>query len=849
MKLFSLVIVACLVTFSAIAGTPTRTVDARSILTTPMPSKDIRAQSFESYRFALNVESARQAFADGPATLQLMNFPVSTMGAQTLNLVRTRAVVDANSKILVGRKGGMKPITVEPVISYKGTVNGDPETMVSLHYTRGDLTGFIQLSDGQKLNVGPEYTSLATPQAVPHMVVPESMILSKGNQFTCGAESLPSNPATDGRHMLESAVKNGEQAQAEYLREVKLALEVNQDLWQKMQNQGKSDEQIMGYFIKVVACLSQVYEQEVDATFYITLIQMYTKEFETPYTKNGLDPGSLLGEFSLNWSNNYNDVDRHLAHLFTMQIQQGGLFIGGIAYGGQSGSRLCNKGDQGGYGVSTMYGDQAPMPGDPTRSNAFTWDIFVIAHEMGHNVGAPHTHNCFWNPPVDTCQLQSDNTDACFNTGKRVRPGTIMSYCHLVNGSTTPLTFGTRVATRMKSWVAGSCAQAPAKATVRITSPRGAQSLTVNADVEVRWASARVSALTMEYSADNGSAWTTVKTGINAADRSYMWKVPAMNTSQLLLRLVSDEDASVADTTLATYSVSLPLILITPTGGERIAGGSTFTIRWSKTAAVGNCDLFYSKDAGKSWESITTGVLGATFDWTVPSIVSDSVMVRVRQSSGSIQSTGGTFSIGEPRFSMLIPVTSGTLCNNFVNQFRWSGDFIDRIRIQFTTNNGTNWLNAVQAVSVDMYPGETFALSTSLRAVATGTKIQMRVLNATSAATLLATMDNITVESCASAVSVQESDVFESDLRIVGVSPNPASADALLTLSTARAMNVTVILVDAAGQSVTILDRSEVTGSGEHPIRLSLQNVAAGSYQLVVRAGSVSTTSTLNVVR
>lgn len=848
MKLFSLVIAACLVTVSAIAGTPSRTVDARAILTAPMPSKDVRVQNFEPYRFALNVETARQAFADGPTSLQLKNFPVATMGAQTLELVRTRAVVDANTKILVGRKGGMKPITVEPVISYKGTINGDPETMVSLHYTKGDLTGFIQMADGQKLNVGPEYSTLSTPQAVPHMVVPESMLL-KGSQFTCGSEFLPSDPATDGRHMLESAIKNGEQTQAEYLRELKLALEVNQDLWQKMHDQGKTDEQIMAYFIKVVACLSQAYEQEVDATFYVTYIQMYTNEFETPYSKNGLDPGGLLAEFSLNWSNNYNDVDRHLAHLFTMQIQQGGVFIGGIAYGGQSGSRLCNKGDQGGYGVSTMYGDQAPMPGDPTRANAFTWDIFVIAHEMGHNVGAPHTHNCYWNPPVDTCQVQSDNTDACFKDGKKARPGTIMSYCHLVNGSTTPLTFGTKVAAKMKQWVAGSCAQEPVKATVRITAPRGSQSFTVNSDVEVEWASARVSALTMQYSTDNGGAWTTVKTGINAADRSYLWKVPAMNTTQLLLRLVSDEDATVADTTLATYSVSLPLTLTTPTGGERIAGGSKYTIRWIKTAAVGNCDLFYSTNAGSTWESITTGVTGASFEWDVPSVVTDNAMVRVRQSTGSVESVGGKFSIGQPRFSMLIPATGGTVCNNFVNQFRWSGDFIDRIRIQFTTNSGTNWLNATQAVSVDMYPGETFALSTSLKAVAAGTKIQIRVLNAANTNTPLATLDNITVEACSQAVSVQESEVAENDLHIVSVTPNPAGAEAMLTLSTARALNVSVMLVDAAGGSISLVDGTDLSGSGEHLIRLALNNVAAGSYQLIVRAGSVSTTSTLNVVR
>jgi len=77
---------------------------------------------------------------------------------------------------------------------------------------------------------------------------------------------------------------------------------------------------------------------------------------------------------------------------------------GGIAYlGGLYTSSFC-------YGVSAING------------NFHMWDRYVVAHELGHNFGADHTHEM--SPQVDTC-----------GTSCPANPvGTIMSYCHLCSG-------------------------------------------------------------------------------------------------------------------------------------------------------------------------------------------------------------------------------------------------------------------------------------------------------------------------------------------------------------------------------------------------------------------------------
>lgn len=64
----------------------------------------------------------------------------------------------------------------------------------------------------------------------------------------------------------------------------------------------------------------------------------------------------------------------------------------------------------------------------------YTWDVSASNHEMGHNLGSPHTQSCAWNgnnTTIDGCVAAEGNCA----TGP-IPPrgaGTMMSYCHLNN--------------------------------------------------------------------------------------------------------------------------------------------------------------------------------------------------------------------------------------------------------------------------------------------------------------------------------------------------------------------------------------------------------------------------------
>ena len=136
-----------------------------------------------------------------------------------------------------------------------------------------------------------------------------------------------------------------------------------------------------------------------------------------------------------------NNVDGSLAHYVH---RAGG---GGVAYL----NVLCNK--RYGYGLSGINNSYRNVPN-------YSWTVFVLAHELGHNFGSAHTHDCAWNgddTPIDGCGSSSNGCGV--SAGIPQGGGTIMSYCHLTSGGVNFTNgFGDQPGNRIRSRAgAASC--------------------------------------------------------------------------------------------------------------------------------------------------------------------------------------------------------------------------------------------------------------------------------------------------------------------------------------------------------------------------------------------------------
>jgi hypothetical protein len=183
------------------------------------------------------------------------------------------------------------------------------------------------------------------------------------------------------------------------------------------------------YATALFGAVSEIYNRDMSITLEVSYLRTWGPG--DPYT--GPDTSSQLPQFRDYWQDNMESVEREMAHMLS-----GRSLGGGIAYLRQP----C-----GGYAVSANINGFFPYP---LQDNHWqNWDVMVVAHEQGHNLGTGHTHDLgSYNPIVDGC---GSSPQDCSNANQ----GTIMSYCHTCSGgmSNIRLTFGTRVSEAVRSYL------------------------------------------------------------------------------------------------------------------------------------------------------------------------------------------------------------------------------------------------------------------------------------------------------------------------------------------------------------------------------------------------------------
>jgi len=167
---------------------------------------------------------------------------------------------------------------------------------------------------------------------------------------------------------------------------------------------------------------------------FLAINVFYERDLETRllvgdvFLRIGSDPYSAtadrheqLNEFGAYWRNEMGHVDRQFA------LKLSGRSINRWSFSGIAWvDAYCEYGRSAGGGAT--YGSYSLNAVGSSRTAANT--ALYLGHELGHNLGSPHTH-CY-NPPVDQCYNGAgggcySGTPQCPDAGR----GTVMSYCHV----------------------------------------------------------------------------------------------------------------------------------------------------------------------------------------------------------------------------------------------------------------------------------------------------------------------------------------------------------------------------------------------------------------------------------
>ncbi len=481
-----------------------------------------------------------------------IEIPYSQSGIAKLNLKRFD-ILKPDAKIVARTINGNEEVHPDDIaVSYTGQVDGLSNTLVSLTFTKDNVTG-LMVSNNENFILG----SLNDKQgkATGNFILYKESDLKIKNSFMCGTDDDLSSEEIEKMHRIISEKMNDASSTDLYVAEIAIEMDyITYGIY------GSSVTNATNYALALMSASSAIYMKEENVRFVIPYLRVWT----TPDPYTGTTSSALLNQFRAEWNANQQSVPRTLAHFITRRAGN----LGGIAWV----SALCSSFSGGyGYGFSNTDGPIQPLP-------TYSWDVMVVSHEIGHNFGSPHTHSCSWpGGPIDSCYTTEGG---CYTGPVIPRNGTIMSYCHLTSGGIS-LTkgFGPLPKTLIRTNAENASCMYISQRDVVLGYPNGGETFRTGTSTQIYWGTSLTGNVNLELSTNNGTNWQTIQNNIPANSRIYDWTIPEVSsTTQAKLRIVNSSNPNIGDTCDAVFKIILTLntfSVISPPSSSRLEVSST----------------------------------------------------------------------------------------------------------------------------------------------------------------------------------------------------------------------------------------------------------------------------------
>jgi hypothetical protein len=791
----------------------------------------------------INVKNADKAFLPFAGSITLSNFPTAPGKNSTIILRPVASCIDANTEIRIGKHRSSLP----DVRTFAGEIVNEPGSEILLSYASGDMYGWVTHTSGARYTFSPTQPSYAASRA--HTLFDASSYMDKlsiANPLCVTDETKASMPTPE--EMVQDIMgKSGARALDNRLLDIEVIIETTTSFFN---GPGRKDTvKAKEFIVALMNGVNALFRKELNANVVLPLIQIWTASEPDPYQNDGSDTPALLDEVANRWrpiSSPRRDIVHCLDAIGNSSVGNG-TFVLGIANGI---GNICRTNVQ----AASVSGIQrfANLP-----SSAYNGDVVTIAHELGHNIGAAHTHNCsFWRPALDSCLTSgaqyagqvSYSQETC-NTGPpRPVPGSIMSYCHLTNSTRgVAFTFLPRVYTFLRQQLERrNCITEATNPQIRVMYPQGGQTYVSGTKELIEWTSSRVQTVKIEFSTDGGENWSILQSDLSAQSNGsingqgiYEWTVPAIATTRGRIRVVDLSNASIMDTSWANFTIAAPALNLT-TDLKNVKAGQKerVNLQWSK-ANVDRVKVEFSSDGGKTWQLMQNSLSANSTQIEMPDVISQDCYFRVvALQDESLISQTGPFSLGLETLALLNPVAGQSLCAGRINTITWRAENIafSKLNVQFSVNNGASWTN-MSSLGTDAAL-QTYSWSTPATAVSPAALLRLVYRNDTTIKSAPVQIAILNAAECSAAsVNAEGDSPAKVQLQIL---PNPASASSVLSVRSAlQCKSVRIVITDIKGSTVLQMNDIAIL-QGEQQIPLNLQGIPAGNYFVRLQCESES---------
>lgn len=235
---------------------------------------------------------------------------------------------------------------------------------------------------------------------------------------------------------------------------------------------------------------------------------------------------------------------------------------------------------------------------------------------------------------------------------------------------------------------------------VKLKNPNGGEKLFMGLNYIVNWDAVGINYLTLQYSSDRGANWNDLTISQDPLSSFYSWTVPMNPSNDYLFRTTDSDRSLLSDTSDQTFSV-VGLLLKKPMGGERFLAGTYQEIEWQATQ-MQYVKLEYSTDNGSHWTTIISQIpaVQSNYVWQVPKDISPDCKVRVSNVADPaiFDQNTSNFSIDGVGIVVNYPNGGETLIANSTYTVSWFSVGVNSVRLDYSTDNGRNWINIVQDV-------------------------------------------------------------------------------------------------------------------------------------------------------
>jgi hypothetical protein len=429
-------------------------------------------------------------------------------------------------------------------VQYRGIVENNPGHIASVSIGQNTITGFFSTNEGN---------FVITKEGVDYMVYNDQVLKANGIIMCQTPDTISYTiPATS---QLVSGVG---------CKTVNIYFELDYAFYQA---EGSTVQSATDYLMAFFGQVATLYANEAVA---VQVSEVFVWTTPDPY-QSMASSSDILTAFRTNRGSSFNGT---IAHFCSTRSLGGGVGYVDV---------ICNKAYA--YSVSQVYTYYNNFP-------TYSWTVEVVTHELGHNMGSPHTHSCSWSTgALDNCYTPEGS---CSPGPTPVGGGTIMSYCHLTSlGINFNYGFGMVPGNRIRDRVLNAtCLSGTATPIPPTYAPTNITSTTAT----LNWGPVSGGTVyTAKYRAATSTNWTpagnTSGTSINisglTANTSYSWQVKSdcsdFSTETAFSTTGTSGTTCSAPTQLSSGNITSSSATVSWTAS---AGATTYTVQYRPTSAT-----------------------------------------------------------------------------------------------------------------------------------------------------------------------------------------------------------------------------------------------------------------------